>query len=290
MKIAYSNYTLVGKGTFKSRRGALLKVRFEDDLLGYADCHPWPELGDVSLSVQLASLQRGILTNLTDRSLYFARIDAQARHSSRNVFENLRIPDSHWLVSDDNIPNAFTYLKFKDPQLLFSLLPTLDPMIKIRFDLNAKLSMSKCRSFLEKIQPWKERFDFIEDPIPFVEGDWKSIEEKYSVNFALDRHSDIYCYPVIIHKPAVQDTEKLCEAKRVIVTSYLDHPLGQLTAAYTASKICPNEICGLLSHQVYEENEWSEQLQISVQKLLPPEGIGFGFDKLLDVQRWEPLS
>ena len=52
MKIDYSCYgwnlrvPLNSRSLSLKRYGALLQVSFDDCLLGYADCHPWPELGD----------------------------------------------------------------------------------------------------------------------------------------------------------------------------------------------------------------------------------------------------
>ena len=78
-------YTLTPRGapnsrtTGSARTGALLRVEFADEEIGYADCFPWPELGDAPLSAQLNSIKTGYLTPVTARSLYFASKDAQAR-------------------------------------------------------------------------------------------------------------------------------------------------------------------------------------------------------------------
>src|SRR6476659_4640671 len=53
------------------RRGALIRVDG-----GYADIHPWPELGDLPLDEQLALLARGETPSLTASSLEVASIDA----------------------------------------------------------------------------------------------------------------------------------------------------------------------------------------------------------------------
>ena len=57
-----------------ARRGALIRVDG-----GFADVHPWPELGDAPLDEQLALLARGETTPLTRASLHWARVDADAR-------------------------------------------------------------------------------------------------------------------------------------------------------------------------------------------------------------------
>ncbi len=287
MKINYSPYTLNGKGVFGDRNGALLKVYFPEGIAGYADCHPWAELGDLPLKEQIEKLRKGEFTDLTERSLHFARIDAEARANDVSLFENVTLPKSHWLVCDQAIPDSYSHLKFKDPQLLLSVLPMLGNHQKVRFDSNAKFTEIGCRNFLEKVQLWIDLFDFIEDPFPFDRQSWKTFESQYQVAFALDRNDAKETYSTMVIKPAVESCP--IEYSRIIVTSYLDHPLGQLAAAHTASQICPEEVCGLLSHLVYHENPWSEQLGVREQRLIPPKGTGFGFDELLNAQEWTRL-
>lgn len=289
MKIAYSHYVLNGTGSFFDRKGALLQITFPDGSIGYADCHPWPELGDLPLERQLERLRSHRMTPLTACSLNFARLDAKARARGKNVFEGKIIPKSHWLMKDESVPEGFSHIKVKDPGLLLSILPSLDPTIKVRFDCNNRFTLKECCEFLEKIQPWAKQFDFIEDPIPFDRDKWDKMETKYEITLACDRDSEQYSHPTAVLKPAVQNPTALSEHKRVIVTSYLDHPLGQLAAAYTALMINSEEICGLLSHHVYQPNPWSEQLAIHDQRLVPPEGTGFGFNDLLVQQNWTEL-
>ena len=78
-----------------TRRGALVRVGN-----GFADVHPWPELGDAPLERQLTMLARGETTALTRRSLELARIDSDARARSVSLFAGLTIPLSHWPGAD----------------------------------------------------------------------------------------------------------------------------------------------------------------------------------------------
>src|SRR5260221_7143857 len=61
-----------------ARRGALLNADG-----GYADIHPWPELGDASLDEQLALLSTGETTALTAQSLRAGAADAPPRRGGR---------------------------------------------------------------------------------------------------------------------------------------------------------------------------------------------------------------
>ena len=56
------------------RQGALLRAGD-----GFADMHPWPELGDAPLDEQLALLARGETTPLTRRSTSSSRGSPAAR-------------------------------------------------------------------------------------------------------------------------------------------------------------------------------------------------------------------
>jgi O-succinylbenzoate synthase len=69
------------------REGALLR---NDD--GFADVHPWPELGDAPLDEQLALLADGQITPLTRASLQCAALDRNARRRGVSLFEGLTIP------------------------------------------------------------------------------------------------------------------------------------------------------------------------------------------------------
>src|SRR5947207_12510223 len=106
----YWRYELVPKRRLSAiagrRVGAL--IRISD---GFADVHPWPELGDLPLDEQLSLLARGVTTPLTARSLCFAALDAEARAASRNLFEGLTIPPSHWPGPDP--PASFEVVKLK---------------------------------------------------------------------------------------------------------------------------------------------------------------------------------
>jgi len=91
-----------------------------------------------------------------------------------------------------------------------------------------------------------------------------------------------------IHKPAVDGP--IPELPRVVVTSYLDHPIGQLGAAYAASVSKCLEPCGLLSHTAYKKNPFSERFQIVNERLVPDQsGTGIGYDDLLENMNWKRL-
>lgn len=324
-KIEFQHYELVPHMTMSSSRfGALLRVQFDDDSVGYADCHPWEELGDLCLRKQLQLLLKGKTTPLTQQSLYFARIDANARSKNENLFKDLKIPSSHYLITniihceekcfEDVINQGFTHIKIKLGRNLKSETKILTQWIKhssinnlnlsFRLDFNAQISENQFLEFLQEISPWKHRIDFFEDPFSWNPSIWNSFQSNHKITLACDHQShlaigDCSNVDVLVFKPAVQNVETLFRQhdilkQRVVITSYLDHPLGQLCAAYTAAKLKESypkiDVCGLTTHRVYQTTDFSSQLGSSNPFLSVPQGTGFGFDDLLIKQKWIGLD
>jgi len=258
------------------RRGALIRVDG-----GYADVHPWPELGDAPLEEQLALLARGETTALTRRSLFFARIDAEARRAGRSLFDGVEIPASHWLLFDD-VPPAFDAVKIKMPR-------PLDPALaryRLRLDFNGTLTPDAFIRFLDDLDPaLRDAIEFVEDPCPYDEATWRSLQQR--VRLALDRVEGSAA-DVLVVKPAIQEVPK--DDRELVVTSYMDHPVGQLFAAYVAATTKTSDRCGLLTHLVYEPNAFSERLRIDGMRLVPPGGIGIGFGDLFENLPWRKLA
>ena len=308
--ISYSTYGLQGKTAQLNRQGALLRFEFEDRSIGFADCHPWEEFGDLPLGRQLSSLAQGALTPLTKRSLAFAKWDAEARTQKKSLFSGLSIPPSHWLIGHiaDEIPEDFAFVKLKLGRNPADELPELVKLFrrmpkhtKIRLDFNSLLTRKQFEAYLKTIIAFIDKIDFIEDPFPYQSKEWEEIQGTYNLQLACDhlshkRLNDKNSHAVTILKPAIQE-EDLFQSfpGKLVVTSYLDHPLGQLAAAYVAAKLgsCfPERLepCGLLSHLVYQTNKYSERFALKNTVLqLPPEGTGFGFDDLLLKEEWQVL-
>ena len=241
----------------RPREGALLRVGD-----GFADVHPWPELGDAPLDEQLSLLARGETTALTRRSLWFA---SQLR---RDLFDGLTIPRSHWPGSDP--PEGFDTVKIKMPG------GVLPDGYRLRLDFNndaeafARVALTLPR----------ERIDFVEDPCPYDPERWRSLRVQTGLRFALDRNVATDAVDVLVVKPAVQDVPKADIP--IIITSYMDHPIGQLHAAYVAAN--SHETCGLVTHVLYETDPFIERMQIKDARLIPPD-----FTDLLEALPWKRL-
>ena len=254
-----------------TRRGALVRVGN-----GFADVHPWPELGDAPLERQLTMLARGETTALTRRSLELARIDGDARTRSVSLFAGLTIPLSHWPGADP--PPEFDTVKLKS-------IDHIPDRVRLRIDFNGRLRPEEFLMIAEGLP--RERVDFVEDPCPYDGATWTALREQTGLPLALDRFTAEEGVDVLIVKPAIQDIPETM--KPIVITSYMDHPLGQFGAAYFAA-LHPAPRCGLFTHVLYEKNEFSERIVSDGARLLAPEGTGIGFDDLLEHLPWKRLA
>jgi len=275
-------YTLVPRRALsplagpRPRQGALLR-----DGDGFADIHPWPELGDAPLGEQLAKLARGETTPLTRRSLAMARIDGAARSRRVSLFERLTIPPSHWPGADP--PPGFDTVKLKG-------IERIPPGVRLRIDFNRSLSAEAFLMIAEGLPA--ERIDFVEDPCEYDPAVWTALREQTGLRLALDRPSECGGSPplsavdVLVVKPAIEEVP--ADSREIIITSYMDHPVGQFGAAYVAATR-PPVTCGLFTHVLYERDEFIERIRSDGARLLPPEGTGIGFDDLLERLPWKKL-
>jgi O-succinylbenzoate synthase len=276
-EIWYWRYTLIPRRPLSAiaiagpRHGALIRV---DD--GFADVHPWAELGDLPLDEQLVRLARGETTSLTAASLRFAAIDAVARREGRSVFDGLTIPPSHWPGADP--PAGFDTVKLKS-------IDRIPDDVRLRIDFNATLTPDEFVRIAATLP--RERIDFIEDPCPYDATTWRTLRNRTGLRLALDRGTGTEDVDVLVVKPAVQEIPP--SRAEIIVTSYMDHPLGQLCAAYAAANAGITTTCGLVTHVLYEPDPFIERMRIDGARLVPPGGTGFGFDDLLEGLPWRRI-
>jgi len=257
-----------------SRRGALIRIDG-----GYADIHPWPELGDAPLNEQLALLARGETTPLTRASLKFADIDRAARRDERSLFDGLTIPPSHWPGPDP--PGGFDTVKLKS-------IDRIPEHVRLRIDFNATLTPEEFVRIAATLP--RQRIDFIEDPCPYDAATWTDLRARTGLRLALDRGSvagQRRGADVLVIKPAIEEIPPA--DSELVVTSYMDHPIGQLCAAYAAATTGITTTCGLVTHVLYEPDPFIDRMQIEGTRLVPPGGTGWGFDDLLEGLPWRTL-
>lgn len=303
MKIWTHSYELKSlHSNFKSRTGVLLKVEWALNQIGYSDLHPWPEFGEEPLDTHLEKLSRFEFTKLSEISLEFNFIDRELRHLRRNAFAGLIIPRSHRLIED--LPSVrfeslkewqqqgFTHVKAKVGRDLKSELRALKDLIPAtpfqwRLDFNGRLEAAEFTSWWSEIpEDLKRRIDFVEDPVSHeklgLHGPWA------------DDWRRLPGASVRVIKPTRETVDDVSAYARIVFTHSLDHPLGQVCAAWTASKyywLHPKrtEVCGLGMNEIYEPNGFSKLWPSQGPRLKPTPGFGLGFDEILESIAWQRL-
>ncbi|MBK1827231.1 enolase C-terminal domain-like protein [Haloferula rosea] len=313
----YWKYKLVTRQPLNSKsnkrevEGVLLRV---DD--GFACMQPWPELGDPSLQRCLDDLKGPRRWPIVRRALRCAKEDADARFIGDPLLEEIDLPMSHatlpWLddrIVESALSKGFRCFKMKagrDLKMeLEFLLKTAEahPNIRWRLDFNEVLEPDQATKFLLEIpENIRQRMDFVEDPCPYSASRWKELGRTVKVPLAVDREAAPLCdsAQVMVVKPAVDEPWLLAEAaakqgQQVIVTSYMDHPLGQCFAAWEAAKLNVQfpglvGLCGLQTHQLFAPTDFAERLGRWSPEFKPAGGTGLGFDDLLEKLPWKRLD
>src|SRR5439155_23755503 len=159
--------------------------------------------------------------------------------------------------------------------------------VRLRIDYNATLTADEFLREAESLP--QDRIDFIEDPCPYDGPTWRMLRERTGLRLALDRTFATEGVDVLVLKPAIQDVDSfILHPSSFILTSYMDHPVGQLGAAFIAATHDVG-VCGLITHVLFEPNAFSERLRIDGTRLVPPSGTGIGFDDLLQKLPWRSL-
>lgn len=324
-RIEISRYVLRPKtrlgtlGGSRDRPGFLIRFWFEGIGPGYGDCHPWPELGQAGIEDHIDDLSQRRWTPLLRSSRDFAWVDAQARAQGVSLFEGVRIPRSHALFTDVRElfarfdggwlrAQGYASLKIKwspqegqrgipDAEFLSVLKECRSKSLKVRLDFNAQFDEGGAQRVLEALQSFRDVIEFIEDPYAPVET-WGEDQERFGIAFALDQVAFSTGDPLLekpwvrVLKPAWNPGWCLEQVgdPRLVVTSAMDHPLGQVQAAWAASRLGVTRDAGLLTHLQYEPSIFSEALSSEGGVLLPPRGTGFGWDEHWETLDWRKLA
>lgn len=312
-----ARYQLRAKGFLN----ALSKRRvFEGALIridgGFACLHPWPELGDPSLDQCLADLQGARRWPIVKRAIRCAEFDRAAREHEDSLFEELEIPQSHATLATVDMQQVghavaagFSVIKLKCGRALEAEAEFLDRAaaehrsLQWRLDFNESVSAKQVAGFLKALSPTTLRaIDFLEDPCPYAEGPWTDLYRQFRLPLAVDRESAprSSAAQVMVIKPAIDEPLLLAEAamrhqQRVVLTSYMEHPVGQAFAAWEAARLglqLPGLVvgtCGLQTHHLFEPDAFTEVLGAWSPEFHAPQGTGIGFDDLLEEQAWTRL-
>jgi O-succinylbenzoate synthase len=311
-----SHYTLRSRGFLNSVSS---RRTFEGVLIrageGYGCIHPWPELGDPPLGKCLEDLRGRRFWPIVRRAMRCAEFDNAARSAEESLFEEMEIPRSHaTLVKADAkaleaaVAAGFDTVKMKVGRALpgetafLETMVTAFPQLRWRLDFNESLDLGTAETFLAGLSPVvRNAIDFIEDICPFSESAWEGLWKRHRLRLAVDRESGPHrkAAQVTIIKPAVDEPFLLGEAaamngQAVVMTSYMDHPLGQAFAAWEAARtglILPGLIgtCGLQTHHLFEKDPFVDLLGDWKPEFQVPGGTGLGFDDELAALDWQKL-
>lgn len=305
----------------KPRSGALLKVEWSEGLRGYADLHPWPELGDSPLEDQLLEVRKGRISSQIEQSIWLARRDAELRKVQKNIFDEGDTVRNNFLLADyrslkpgylDEVKSeGFSTVKMKVGRNLKEELEALTLIaaakMRIRLDFNAVGSWQIFERFMSQVPPSvRPLIEYVEDPFPYEEKAWA--EARKLIPIALDNQYhrvpwdtlSVKSFDVLVLKPAKMDVEKtmqraLALKTKVTVTNYMDHPVGSVHALGIAMELKRKWgdlmlDCGCLTHRLFQMNSFSAEMNIQGPYLKRFKGSGVGFDKLLETQPWQPLT
>ncbi len=279
---------------------------------GFGCIHPWPELGDPPLDKCLGDLMGARRWPIVRRALRCAEYDREARRFEHSLFEEMEVPQSHATLVTANAADVacaaaagFSTIKLKTGHDLPAEGRFLDamvaeyPALQWRLDFNELPESSEVQAWLLALAaPTRAAIDFVEDPCPYAESSWSDLHRRTGVALAVDREASPLraAAQVMVIKPAIDEPFLLAEAaiqhhQRVTLTSYMDHPLGQAFAAWEAARLAlqfPGLVgrCGVQTHHLFEPDAFSEMLGPWSPDFHVPDGLGLGFDDLLEALPW----
>jgi O-succinylbenzoate synthase len=320
MPTEYYLYTLASRGTLNAvsqRRefpGALVRVA------GGVGClHPWPEFGDAPVEAQLDTLRQGGTSKVIERALHMAAVDGQARRDGVSLFAGLEIPPCHYSW-DQNQPTepqvaqvvaeGWGAIKTKGWRDIAGVRRWLEDFaarldgspVRIRMDFNSCLDGAQYLELMTGLpERVRERLDFMEDPFPYDPAAWAEARARHGVALALDKQlrGAEGGYDVAVLKPGRREwremVEGVPESVRLVMTSAMDHAIGQSFAAYEAAAAWQTlgarlDLCGLATQHLFAPDPFFERLSARGGLLtVDRSGTGLGFDDLLDGLPWRPL-
>ena len=282
---------------------------------GYGCIHPWPELGDPPLEKCLQDLQGARRWPIVRRALRCAEYDAAARSREESLFEEMEVPKSHATLAEADpalaeqaVEAGFTHLKLKcgrdakKERACMEAIAVEHPAVRWRLDFNEMLEPAAVVEWLAGLgEAARRAIDFLEDPSPFSESAWAALFRETRIPLAIDREAAPVnkAAQVCVIKPAIDEPWLLAEAalgngQRCVVTSYMDHPLGQAFAAWEAARLglqFPGQpgVCGLRTDVLFKADAFTELMGEWSPEFTPPPGTGLGFDDLLGALPWTRL-
>jgi len=302
------------------RSGVLLRMRWPDHKIGYADLMPWPEFGDPKLEEHLEKLSKGHLTQLMEQSIWLGHLDAMARSKGIHILDGVPKMKNHYTItdisaiSDSHLKSAktggFRTLKVKVGRDWTSeakwLIPVMEQYpFKIRLDFNSTSDFSTFERMLTAIPAGlRRKIEYVEDPFRFDIETWTEAAKlaplAVDFEYANVPWSDIggeLPFAYLVLKPARQDVDQVMRkivryGLKVSVSSSMDHTVGVVHALAIAGQLKSHigsqlVESGCLTTRLYRGDPFSSRLMQQGPFLTKPEGTGIGFDDLFAALDWE---
>jgi len=280
----------------KPRKGALLRVKFDKiDHFGYADLFSWPELGDPTIEELIESLKAHPYRQAA-ASLAWANYEAKAKQQGVSLINQTQVKNHKTMTELCEIEDFYSHAKIKITSLaqykeVLNFVKGNDKIF--RFDFNGLLQ-TKDEATHYSIP---SHVDFIEDPFMSSLMEDESALKLFKCQIAVDKDETpkkIKLSDVWVVKPVYYSPEYLLEQikgsqKRIVITSNMDHPLGQIIALHVAQHL-PRETHGLLTQHVYETHAHSDWISQDKNILLSQgQGAGWGLDSQFETLNWTRL-
>jgi O-succinylbenzoate synthase len=268
-----------------------------------------------------------------------AAVDGAARRRGVSLFEDLKIPPSHYSW-DQNQPvesqmrrvvdEGWRAIKMKGSVKFEDNLAAMDALVQwidkerdlpspgrkdtgtwqvptldapwLRMDFNSCLTEQAFVAFLDFLPShWRPQVDFIEDPFPYDVSRWSAMQRDHGIRLALDKQlrGAAGGFDVAVMKPGRRDWRDILPnlpgEVKIVMTSAMDHAIGQCFAAYEAAlawKECGGrmDLCGLCTEHLFEKDEFFERIRSHSGILeIDRSGTGLGFDEMLAKLEWKKL-
>lgn len=258
---------------------------------GVACLQTWPELGEPDWREALEDFASARDLPISRQAWACCRIDGAARRAGIHLLDGLAVPRSHYTLpwGETEVPAEFEAVKVKagaDAGELRRVLHALRPGLRIRLDFNETLGAGGFRVLWRELGDFHSWIDFVEDPAPYHLQEWSELEEALGCRLAVDRHQGPAPF-LRVWKPA---RGPWAGAGEVVVTSNMDHPIGQTFAAYCAAGSHPEaqrSVCGLVTQHLFDpEDPFVAALGAARPAFPRAPGSGLGFDHLLEHLPW----
>jgi len=300
--------------TRREFRGALVRAD------GGVGClHPWPEFGDPPVEEQLWVLAIGGTSKVIERALRMAAVDGEARRRGVSLFEGLEIPRCHYSWDHHQpmeaqvarvLGEGWRAIKTKGWRETREVAEWVerfchavaDSPVKVRIDFNSCLTREAFADWWRLLSPEaRGRIDFVEDPFPYDPSAWDETRRELSVRLALDKQlrGASQGFDVAVLKPGRREwrelTDELPPEVQIVMTSAMDHAVGQSFAAWEAATAQRDlgarlDLCGLATEHLFEEDAFFARLHSRGGFLeVDRSGTGLGFDEIIAKLPWRRI-